>query len=144
MFAVVHSPQDPLPPSPTGGVVLDAVTPRSNNVTQRNYWVQEASAMPTTLSFLVHNPTSRRARAVLRIVAPPGWKVFFDKFPHDQAFPLAPKERVLVSLEVQIPDGDARRGVGEVKLIQETWTEEEPIVGGIKFRFGKEAVVPAR
>jgi hypothetical protein len=136
MFAAVHSAQDAIPTPPPGGLVLDAVTPRSNNVTQRNYTVEAASAVTSSMSFLVRNPTRRRrAHAVLRVEAPRGWKVDFDKFPLNRAFPLEPDESVLISLEVRIPESDEESGSGDVTIIQETWTEGEPIVGGMTFRF---------
>jgi len=85
----------------------------------------------------VEGEDSRRCReplgAVLRVEAPSGWSVRLDGLPLDRSFPLEPKERVLVSLEVRPGRGD-----GDVRVFQETWTEGDPIAGGITYRFQTE------
>ncbi len=136
LFAVLDSPQDQVDPSvsPTPFVV-DSVTPRLNNVTHRNFQVQDPSERSSREAFYVRNPYAHKELATkLTLEAPRDWRVTLGSFGFDQEFILPPGAEVLVKIQIDRPD---EKATGEVSITQ-SWVGDkaEPMAGGLVFAFG--------
>jgi len=135
-LAIIDSDQDPVSPESTSLLVVDAVTPNDNNVTQRNViMVDTTNAKSSEVPFYLRNPYDQGAPIELKCDAPAGWAVFLD----GESFPfvaeLSAGQAVLKTLSVEIPD--SATPTGDVVLMQtRTDTELPEIMGGLTCRFG--------
>jgi hypothetical protein len=141
LLAMADSPQDPISPGSKASFVVDGITPTDNNVTHRNYHDLSTDASDDFVErFFVRNPTDRRLRAVLRLHAPPRWKVGLDHFGFDQPFELKPHQEVLVTARLALPAPGER---GEITIHQERLDKRPLLMGGLTYRFAPAAGIPA-
>jgi len=134
LLAMIDSPRDPISPMSRGTLVVDAITPRDNNVSHRNFMNLPTSRDRNfTEGFLVRNPTDEPVQAVLRLEAPEDWKIELDKFHLNEVFTLEPNQEVPVSIYVTLPELNQQ---GEVNIIQERIVNQSSVVmGGLSYQF---------
>ncbi|MBX2929108.1 MAG: S8 family serine peptidase [Saprospiraceae bacterium] len=136
LAAMIDSPQDPLGSGFTSQVV-DAVTPRNNNVTHRNYvnltYMAEEGDDFAGQSFFIRNPYPTPIRTVLKYEAPKGWEVALKGAAFNEPMALAAGEERLVTLQGR-PTKGAKES-GEITVIQEQLEPEKQAMGGATFGF---------
>ena len=133
LLAMVDSPQDPVDSGFTSGVV-DAVTPRNNNVTHRNYHNLEFGEEGDLdeVSFFVRNPFDHQILSALSLRAPKGWEASLDGLPFNKPFELAPQEEKRVTIKISPDSFDE---AGEVTVMQEQLEPGLGIMGGLTFGY---------
>jgi len=136
LLAMIDSPQDRVLPKsrPTvpSDFVVDQLTPTDNNVTHRNYFnLPTSRATRFDERFFVRNPIDERIQAVLRLVAPQDWKISLDRLGFDQPFILEPKQEILVTMNVNLPELNLN---GDVTIMQEQ-TNPPKVMGGLTLQF---------
>lgn len=134
LLAIAESPEDRLLPATRASFNVDFITPRENNVAQRNIMVTFfGGRLSAKSSFFVNNPNGKATPVMLRANLPKGWQVRLDGFPLDKAVTLAAGAQVLVHVEITRPSSKA---LGEVTLVQEDTSIKDPsarVMGGLTF-----------
>jgi hypothetical protein len=135
IFAVVGSPQDPVSAQTKALRIVDDITPRDNNITQRNViLVSQSNLNPFEFQLNVGNPFDREIETRLHLEAPEGWAIEASDVPFDVLFILKPGEKRLVKLALKIPAlSNSKMGNVYQFAIDETGHEEK-ILGGITIR----------
>jgi hypothetical protein len=134
LFCVLDSPQDSISASSIASFVPDNVTPRDNNVTQRNVILQPAvDERSSVVGFFARNPTKQRLKTKFRVTAPVGWKARLRDVDLGKPLELKPLEERALVLEITLPDPQA---AGDVIVTQQNLSDREPFVqGGLTIRF---------
>jgi hypothetical protein len=133
LLAMTDTPNDRILPKsrPTipDDFIIDALTPRDNNVSHRNYYNLPTGTSGSSNSFLVRNPYNTKIDIALRLKNPREWQVSLDKFKFNETLTLQPKEEILVKVSVKFPQ---LKKSGEITIIQERVDVTPAVVmGGI-------------
>ena len=116
LLAVISSPQDPVLASSMTQLAPDVITPRDNNVTHKNVFVQDTLRNGRfRAEFFVRNPFKHTIHTRLRLVAPKGWKLKLEGAKLDRLFELKANSEKLVVAEIFAPKPFS---VGRVEIRQ--------------------------
>lgn len=133
LFCVADSPQDPVTTESRSSLIPDQITPRDNNVTQRNIVLQPFLRDDRfRVRFYLRNPFPKPLTTRIEITAPPGWQTELDEGNLRQAILLRPNEERLLLLQISSPDAKAS---GEIVLTQYNLQGDKPsVIGGLTVR----------
>lgn len=139
LFAVINSPQDPVSAQTIASTNVDDISPRDNNITQRNVMLVPLTNLnPFAFLMNVGNPFGRAIEIKLHLDAPEGWAVEESEVPFDKAFEMEPGEKRLVKVTLKtaaLPGGHSANiyqvAVGEA-------SHQEKVLSGITIRAASE------
>jgi hypothetical protein len=139
LFVVVNSPQDPVSAQTIASTNVDDISPRDNNITQRNLMLVPLTNLnPFAFQMNVGNPFERAMEIKLHLEAPDGWAVEESEVPFDKAFEMEPKEKRLVKVTLKTAALPSGQTANIYQLAVDEVSHGEKILSGITIKSAPE------
>lgn len=136
LLAIADSPQDPVAATSRSSLVPDFITPRDNNVTQRNLVLQPAvQNRRFRVPFFARNPSRKPMIAQFDVAVPQDWTARISGNDLPLQLTLQPQAERLLFLEAKLPDDQS---TGEMVVVQSDVTGgASQRTGGLTVRVGR-------